>query len=179
MSRTPQTARLGLNLTPVLLVIFAVRESVRNPLNLLPRVFMLLLIVATMLAVLRRTNLFLWYLAYIMSTRSGKIASHKSRTGGGIGTSSDFHRPARPNKGPVVAAVAGALVLLLAFQLMGSALGKRVNRHCRLGELLQHWRHLDFPTFMSMRQRVYQPFLGSSIRPTATGPRNGFPGARS
>jgi oligosaccharide repeat unit polymerase len=80
-----------------------------------------------MLAMLQRTNLFmavLWYLAYIMSKHQEKVAPYKPKTVREIGASTALRQPVRPNKGLVVVAIAGAFVLLLAFQLMGSALGK-------------------------------------------------------
>lgn len=129
LSRTPQLARLGLNLGPVLLVVFAVRESVQRPLGLLTRSVMLLMLMATMLAMLQRTNLFmaiLWYLAYTMSRHHiGAVDKMPVRGRSGL--------PAKPDsasindkrkKGFMVAAAGGAIVLVLAFQLMGSALGK-------------------------------------------------------
>lgn len=126
LSKTPQIARLGLNLGPVLLVIFAVRESVTNPLKSLPRIVMILVIGATMLAMLQRTNLFmsiLWYLAYFFSRHAPKAVPH-SKVIVRDGKTKVLHNPTQRRRGLVIAAIAGPLVLLMTFQLMGGALGK-------------------------------------------------------
>lgn len=125
LSKTPQVARLGLNLGPVLLVIFAVRESVTNPLRPFSRGFMIIVIAATMIAMLQRTNLFmaiLWYLAFVISKRSSTRSLHPKHVD--LKNTNVLLRAAPRRRGLVVAAIAGPLVLLLTFQLMGSALGK-------------------------------------------------------
>lgn len=125
LSKTPQIARLGLNLGPVLLVIFAVRESVTNPLKPLTRAVMIVLIAASMLAMLQRTNLFmaiLWYLTYMISKSHLKASAHQANRQDR--KTKVLQSPARRRRGLVIATVTGPLVLLLTFQLMGSALGK-------------------------------------------------------
>lgn len=126
LSKTPQIARLGLNLGPVLLVIFAVREAASDALNFAFRMVMVLVIAGTMLAMLQRTNLFmaiLWYLAYVLSKQSvGERASGGKR---GMPDNLSIKRTqSRRRGGLILAAIAGPLILLLAFQLLGSALGK-------------------------------------------------------
>lgn len=126
LSRTPQLARLGLNLGPVLLVIFAVRESVRRPLAFGTRALLVFVIVVSMLAMLQRTNLFmaiLWYLAYLMSRNPSEIRSSPQRRTRLKASPARFPH-AKRKKGFVLAAVCGLLGLVLAFQFLGNALGK-------------------------------------------------------
>ena len=122
LSRTPLAARLGLNLGPVLLVMFAVRGAVSRPLNIWFRSGMLILISISMMAMLQRTNFFmavLWYLAYLLSQRSLRIERGSLDT---PATPSSRHRI--PNPKALLGFVLGPLALFESFQFLGNALGK-------------------------------------------------------
>lgn len=124
LSRTPFLARLGLNLGPVLLVVFAVPKSVSVPLAPALRAVMVVVLGLTMLAMLQRTNLFmaiLWYVACFISSRRAKSS------GPGV-------EPRRRVLDPIelkrrrrfaTAMVVGPLILFLSFQFVGGALGKK------------------------------------------------------
>ncbi len=123
LSRTPFLARLGLNLGPVLLVVFAVRKSVSVPLPPVLRAVMVVVLGVTMLAMLQRTNLFmaiLWYFAYFISSSRAKSSVSGLGSFSNVSDSVEVKRRRRF----ATAMIAGPLILFLSFQFMGGALGK-------------------------------------------------------
>lgn len=133
LSKTPLVARLGLNLGPVLLVIYAVRSAVSIPLNIWFRVAMLAVISISMMAMLQRTNFFmavLWYLAHLLSQRSLRREPASANT------------PAAPrgkrhlrNPKALLGFILGPLALFGSFQFLGNALGKSGNQDVPSGRV--------------------------------------------
>ncbi|PNI10531.1 hypothetical protein CXX84_03515 [Arthrobacter sp. AFG7.2] len=133
LSKTPLLARLGLNLGPVLLVIYAVRSAVPIPLNIWFRVAMLAAISISMIAMLQRTNFFiavLWYLAYLLSQRS---ARHGQTSGNALAASRSNRQVRNPKA--LLGFILGPLALFGSFQFLGNALGKAGNQDIYSGRV--------------------------------------------
>lgn len=121
LSNTPLVARIGLNLGPVLLVMYAVHDAVSTPLNVWFRVAMLAAISISMVAMLQRTNFFmavLWYLAYLLSQRSLR-REHSANTLVAPTSKRHLRKPKA-----LLGFILGPLALFGSFQFLGNALGK-------------------------------------------------------
>lgn len=126
LASTPLVGRIFLYLGPLVFVSLGYKHSMDRPFPLVGRIGGMVLVAATMLSMLQRTNLFLSVLLLVAIVVS-------SRTGiGGFGRTAprtvDTRFWHRPRMQLLVALVSAGLVMLAAFQLIGGALNKNAQQ---------------------------------------------------
>lgn len=127
LASVPFAIRVFLYLGPLLFVIFGYKAAMKNPLPLWLRAVAMILLAATMLALLQRTNLFmgiLWLVAVLITQpqqrSTPEVTLPTVSSGGG-----EPSVRAKPRRRRVVLAIVGCVVVaFIGFQGLAGALGK-------------------------------------------------------